>query len=297
MNLVQYDRQLTIDVRIGQKTASVDDARLQRRGAASRGGRSDRGREGAARLAEPAGTARRADLHSRGRGAAERRELRPARARADGQGEHRHLREEGRRSDRATSRRSYQTNCTANTKGLFAYYRSAEAGFILTCRMADGSGSGWAGITGIKDISMINAAALTDSRGRQGAEEPQAEGARAWPLHRHPRTARQRALALADDGHLQPGAAAGRSGGPRRSGWRRRRRRIRRWRRQQPVHGRQEAGRQDLQRTVLAQERHRQSDPAADADPAATTAGGAGDVGRERHAARTSPAVRTAAPT
>ena len=45
-----------------------------------------------------------------------------------------------------------QTNCTANSKGLFAYYRDAEAGLVLTCRMADGGGSGWAGITGVKDV-------------------------------------------------------------------------------------------------------------------------------------------------
>src|SRR4029453_13978913 len=35
-------------------------------------------------------------------------------------------------------------------------------GFVLTCRMADGSGSGWAGITGIKDVTMIDAKALTE---------------------------------------------------------------------------------------------------------------------------------------
>ena len=44
------------------------------------------------------------------------------------------------------------TTCTANSKGLFAYYRSAETGFSLTCRMPDGTGSGWAGITGVKDV-------------------------------------------------------------------------------------------------------------------------------------------------
>src|SRR5688572_10563354 len=55
-----------------------------------------------------------------------------------------------------------QTNCTANSKGLFAYYRVAETGFVLTCRMPDGSGSGWAGITGIKDLRMIDAKALTE---------------------------------------------------------------------------------------------------------------------------------------
>jgi predicted Zn-dependent protease len=55
-----------------------------------------------------------------------------------------------------------QTTCNANSKGLFAYYRVAEAGFVLTCRMADGSGSGWAGTTGIKDLKMIDAKALTE---------------------------------------------------------------------------------------------------------------------------------------
>jgi predicted Zn-dependent protease len=52
--------------------------------------------------------------------------------------------------------------CNANSKGLFAYYRGAEAGFILTCRMPDGSGSGWSGTTGIKDIRSIDAKALTE---------------------------------------------------------------------------------------------------------------------------------------
>ena len=55
-----------------------------------------------------------------------------------------------------------QATCNANSKGLFAYYRVAEAGFVLTCRMADGSGSGWAGTTGIKDLRMIDAKALTE---------------------------------------------------------------------------------------------------------------------------------------
>jgi hypothetical protein len=51
--------------------------------------------------------------------------------------------------------------CNANSKGLFAYYRAAEMGFSLTCRMADGSGSGWAGTTGVKDVSTVDAKALT----------------------------------------------------------------------------------------------------------------------------------------
>ena len=58
--------------------------------------------------------------------------------------------------------KTHQTNCTANTKGLFAYYAFAETGFVLTCRMPDGSGSGWAGTTGLKDPAMIDPVALTD---------------------------------------------------------------------------------------------------------------------------------------
>src|SRR5215468_8221949 len=54
------------------------------------------------------------------------------------------------------------TDALANSEGLFAYYRYAEASFILTCRTPDGTGSGWAGTTGLKDISKIDAAAITE---------------------------------------------------------------------------------------------------------------------------------------
>jgi predicted Zn-dependent protease len=54
------------------------------------------------------------------------------------------------------------TDAYANSEGLFAYYRYAEASFILTCRTPDGTGSGWAGTTGLKDVSRIDAAALTE---------------------------------------------------------------------------------------------------------------------------------------
>jgi predicted Zn-dependent protease len=56
----------------------------------------------------------------------------------------------------------YQTTCNANSKGLFAYYQYAEAGFILTCRTPDGDGSGWSGITGVKDTSLIDPVKLTE---------------------------------------------------------------------------------------------------------------------------------------
>ncbi len=58
--------------------------------------------------------------------------------------------------------KAYQTTCQANSEGLFAYYQYAETGFVLTCRMATGGGSGWAGITGAKDLSQVNIAELTE---------------------------------------------------------------------------------------------------------------------------------------
>jgi predicted Zn-dependent protease len=58
--------------------------------------------------------------------------------------------------------KTYLSTCTANSKGLFAYYQYAEASFILTCRTKDGGGSGWAGLTGVKDVSFIDAIGLTE---------------------------------------------------------------------------------------------------------------------------------------
>jgi predicted Zn-dependent protease len=54
-----------------------------------------------------------------------------------------------------------QATCRANSEGLFAYEREAQTSFVLTCRTPDGRGSGWAGTTGIKDLSMIDARELT----------------------------------------------------------------------------------------------------------------------------------------
>jgi hypothetical protein len=61
------------------------------------------------------------------------------------------------------------TDALANSAGLFAYYRYAEASFILTCRTPDGTGIGWAGTTGLKDISRSTPAGTHRDRRRQGA--------------------------------------------------------------------------------------------------------------------------------
>jgi predicted Zn-dependent protease len=70
--------------------------------------------------------------------------------------------------------KTHLTTCTANSKGLFAYYQYAEAGFILTCRTLDGTGSGWAGITGVKDTSLIDAAQLTDTASQKALKSRKA---------------------------------------------------------------------------------------------------------------------------
>jgi predicted Zn-dependent protease len=54
------------------------------------------------------------------------------------------------------------TDAIANSEGLFAYFRYAEASFILTCRTPDQTGSGWAGTTGMKQVGNIDAVGLTE---------------------------------------------------------------------------------------------------------------------------------------
>jgi predicted Zn-dependent protease len=58
--------------------------------------------------------------------------------------------------------KTFQTTCSANSEGLFAYYQYAEGGMILTCRTQDGRGSGWAGITGVKDLSLIDPVKISE---------------------------------------------------------------------------------------------------------------------------------------
>jgi predicted Zn-dependent protease len=58
--------------------------------------------------------------------------------------------------------KAFLTTCLANSEGLFAYYQYAETGFILTCRVPTGSGSGWAGITGAKELSQVDVGHITE---------------------------------------------------------------------------------------------------------------------------------------
>jgi predicted Zn-dependent protease len=160
-NLVQFDRQLTITVRIGQKTANVStrdfsDAALQ--ASVNEAIEDAKGRPDSPGLPELLGAQTYVPVDAAlpsGVNFGPRERALMVKESID-------ICEKKGVLGSGYIPKTYQTTCTANTKGLFAYYSYAEAGFILTCRMADGSGSGWAGITGIKDISMINAGDLTN---------------------------------------------------------------------------------------------------------------------------------------
>ena len=163
----------------------------------------------------------------------------------------------------------YQTTCTANSEGLFAYYQYAEAGFILTCRTKDGGGSGWAGLTGHQRHLHDRRDPADGGRRRQGAQEPEAARDRAWTLHDDSRAARQRPLPVADDRPVQRAHRRRRPSATTSAGTQR---------------GHDEGRREAVQRQLHAQERHRQPGPAADADWRRRHGGQAGDVDREGRA-------------
>ena len=96
-NLVQYDQQLTVTVRHGQKQAQRVDARTGRRVAEGGGGRGAGGGAESARQPEPrAAREGSAGVRAGRRRRAGDRGLRSGRARRVGQAVDRHLREEGR---------------------------------------------------------------------------------------------------------------------------------------------------------------------------------------------------------
>jgi predicted Zn-dependent protease len=91
--------------------------------------------------------------------------------------------------------------CNANSKGLFAYYRAAEIGFSLTCRMRQRLGVG--GHHGTQRSLDARREGAHRSRVEQSAQESQSESDRAGSLHRDSRAARECAIPLAAHGHLQ----------------------------------------------------------------------------------------------
>jgi hypothetical protein len=178
--------------------------------------------------------------------------------------------------------KAYQTTCLANSEGLFAYYQYAETGFILTCRMANGSGSGWSGVTGAKDLSQVNVAELTEIASTKAlkSQKPRAIEPGRYTTIIEPRPAARLLSTMI-------GAFNAGGGGRRVRGrwWGRRRLQLRRHRQTVRQRGRDAEGRTEaVQRQLHPEERRRQSDPAADADHERRVRREAGDVDRKRRA-------------
>jgi predicted Zn-dependent protease len=160
-NLVQYDRNVTVTVRLGQK-----------QGSASTRDWSDDGLK--AMIAEALAAAEKAQ-ESRNLtpllGAQDYLPVDGAPAELIGLGPADRARLVKASLDVAASKgvlgagfipKNDVATCMGNSAGLFAYFRSADVSFALTCRMPDGSGSGWAGAMGIKDLGMLDPVALTE---------------------------------------------------------------------------------------------------------------------------------------
>ena len=174
VNLVQYDRSVTINVRVGQKTASgttrdFSDASLQ--STINEAIETAKSRPDSPNLPELLG----AQTYIPVDAALPSGVNFGPRERAMMVKESLDINEKRGTVGSGYIPKTDQTNVTANTKGLFAYYRSAEAGFVLTCRMPDGSGSGWAGITGIKDVSMIKPTEITEIASKKALDSRKAK--------------------------------------------------------------------------------------------------------------------------
>ena len=213
VNLVQYDRSVTINVRVGQKTASgttrdFSDASLQ--STINEAIETAKTRPDSPNLPELLG----AQTYIPVDAALPSGVNFGPRERAMMVKESLDINEKRGTVGSGYIPKNDQTSVTANTKGLFAYYRSAEAGFVLTCRMPDGSGSGWAGITGIKDISMIKPTEITEIASEKALRSRKAKAIEPgrYTVILEPR-ANARLLSLMTGIFNQPGGGPGGPGG------------------------------------------------------------------------------------
>ena len=176
--------------------------------------------------------------------------------------------------------KAYQTTCQANSEGLFAYYQYAETGFVLTCRMATGGGSGWAGITGAKDLSQVNIAELTEIAANKAlkSQKPRAIEPGRYTTIIEPRPAAR--LLSTMMGAFNAGGGGGGFGGGGGGGFN-----FGGIGRPFVVGRRHAEDRPEaVQRQLHAEERYRQPDPAPDADHERRRRRPAGDLDRKRRA-------------
>ena len=138
-NLTEHDQEVTITVRYGQKSASTTVHQFDDDVAEAGDHRSaDAGQAASGQPGTDAARQAAAGLRRRRSGAPAAVNFGPAERARDGQAEHRRLREAGRASASGYIPKLHWTDARANSEGLFAYYRYAEASMILTCRTPDG---------------------------------------------------------------------------------------------------------------------------------------------------------------
>ena len=130
-------------------------------------------------------SSRSAGLHPGRRGAAERRELRPGRTRADGQAERRRLPEEGRGRIRLHPKTLPDHLHREHEGALRVPYQYAEAGFVLTCRTPDGDRLRMVGDHRRQGHQPHRRHRISRDRRRQSGAQPEAARDRARPLHGH----------------------------------------------------------------------------------------------------------------
>ncbi len=164
--------------------------------------------------------------------------------------------------------KTYQTTCTANSKGLFAYYQYGGGELHPDVPHQGRRRLRLGGFDRHQGHQPDQRHRADRDRLRQGAQEPEAARDRARTLHDHPRAARQRPVPVADDRPLQR-PHGGRPG---------------RQLLQRETAGNDEGRREAVQRRLHAQERHRQ--PVLRQTPIGIDgmAGEAGDVDREGRA-------------
>ena len=157
--------------------------------------------------------------------------------------------------------KTYQTTCLANSEGLFAYYQYAETGFILTCRMASGSRLGLGRASPARRICRRSTSReLTEIAANKAvkSQKPRAIEPGRYTTIIEPRPAARLLSTM-----------MGAFNAARRRRIRRRRRRLQ-LRRHRPAVRQRRRHAEDrpeaVQRQLHAEERHRQPDPAPDAD-------------------------------
>ena len=164
-NMVQFEQSLTLTVYNGTEAGLGDHPRVRRRGAEGDGGRRDEEGAGGARQPEPTPLTGPQEYMPVDAALPNMVDFGPGRARQRWSSRAWTICEKKGVLGSGYIPKTYQTTCNANSKGLFAYYQSAEAGLHPHLPHARRQGSGWAGITGVKDVSQIDADAA--HRGRR----------------------------------------------------------------------------------------------------------------------------------